>query len=560
MFQKLVECVPNFSEGRDKKKIDEIVSAISSVNGVKLLDVDIGYGTNRTVVTFAGEPEAVLEGAFRGIEKAYEVIDMSKHKGEHPRQGACDVCPFVPVSNVTMEECIHLANRLGERVGRELKVPVYLYAMAAKRPERTRLPDIREGEYEALPDKLKKPEWAPDYGPARFDPKFGALTTGARHFLIAYNVNLNTKDVKVAKEIAGIIREKGRIKKDEHGNKVYDADGNPVYIPGLFKHVQADGWFIPEYKRAQVTINILNLYEAPIHNVYEAVREEAEKRGVRVTGSEIVGLVPKAALVEAGRYYLKKQGRFSSVGEMELIETAVISMGLSELTPFDIGRKVIEYNFKDPNSLLERKAADFVEEVASISPTPGGGSVSALLGSLAAALTGMAAGITYGKSSDEGTRLQLEEIGMVTTGLKARLAELVDRDAKAFDGVLSAMRLPKKTDEERTRREEACLLANKEATLVPLDTMRQGLEVLEVLARMAGMGDTNVMSDIGVAALAASAAIHGAYYNVIINLGGIGDEGWKEGVRREAEEMLEKESKVRRQIDEILTERLLKKV
>lgn len=541
MSIKLVECVPNFSEGRDKSKIKIITDAIESVDGIKLLDVDSGFATNRTVVTFAGPPPAVLEAAFQGIRKAYEVIDMSRHKGEHPRQGACDVCPFVPITGVTVEECIWLANALGKRVGEELNLPVYLYGMAAKRPERIRLPDIREGEYEALPEKLKSQEWAPDFGPARFDPKFGALVTGVRKFLIAYNVNLNTQNVKIAKEIGLTIREKGRPKKG---------------IPGLLKHTQATGWFIDEYQRAQVTINILDYNETPIYKVYETVKSEAEKLGARVTGSELVGLIPKDAMVAAGRFYLRLQGASAAANERELIKIAVISMGLNELSPFDIDKKIIEYNFINKKRLTYMKINEFLDEVSSNSPAPGGGAVSALAASLGSALSAMVANLTFGKKGYEDKNAIMEEVGIKAQELKDDLLHAMELDTEAFNKVMAAIKLPKKSEEEAAVRTKAIEEASKEAAVVPFSVLEKTIPLLQLAKITAEEGNQNSLSDSGVAALMARAAAHGAYYNVLINLGSIQDKKWAYDIREKADRLLKDADTLAATVEKHVTQKL----
>lgn len=535
---RLVECVPNFSEGRDRSKIKAITDAIESVQGIQLLDVDPGAATNRTVVTFAGTPDIIVEAAFRGIKKAYEVIDMQTHKGEHARQGACDVCPFIPISGVSIDECVRLANELGKRVGEELQLPVYLYAMAAKRPDREKLPDIRAGEYEALAEKLQKPEWKPDYGPARFDPKFGALVTGVRKFLIAYNVNLNSRNVKIAKEIGLNIREKGRAKKDSEGNKVRDKNGNLVRTPGLLKGVQATGWFIDEYQRAQVTINILDYEETPIYKVFDAVKDEAEKLGARVTGSELVGLIPKAAMLAAGDHYLKLQGSSTAVSERERIRIAVISMGLDELSPFDIEKKIIEYNFLNKKGLVYMRVNEFLEELASDSPAPGGGSVAALCGALSAALSAMVTNLTFNKKGYEGKNDLMEKTGVSGQSLKDWFLTTVDTDTEAFNKVMASLKLPKKTEEEKLLRSKALEEANKNATLIPLSVLENTLPALKLAATVAEHGNQNSLSDSGVAALTARCAAHGAYYNVLINLSGIEDKAWAKDIRAKADKLL----------------------
>ncbi|HPQ82034.1 MAG TPA: glutamate formimidoyltransferase, partial [bacterium] len=410
--------------------------------------IDPGAATNRTVYTFAGEPEAALEAAFQAIKRGSELIDMRHHKGEHARQGACDVCPFVPISDITMEECAELARRLGRRVGGELQIPVYLYAEAAAKPERRRLPDIRVGEYEALEEKLGKPEWKPDFGPAKFNAKAGATAIGARGFLIAYNVNLNTKSVRLAKEIAFDIRERGRLKRDERGEKIIGPDGMPERIPGFFREVQATGWMIPEYGRAQVTINILDIEAAPVHLVYDKCCELASRLGLRVTGSEVVGMVPREVLLDAGLYFLKKQGVSAGVSESDLIDTAVFSLGLSDVSPFDPKKKIIEERFMKPSPLASMTVAAFCEELASSSPAPGGGSVAALSGALSAALSSMVAALTFEKKGYEESRPEMERTGTEGHKLLSEQLRAINDDTFAFNRVMDAFGMPKKTDEQ----------------------------------------------------------------------------------------------------------------
>ena len=535
---KIVECVPNFSEGRDRAVIESISEAVRSVAGVELLDVDPGAATNRTVYTFAGEPEAVLEAAFQAIKRGSELIDMRRHKGEHARQGACDVCPFVPISGVTMEECAELARKLGKRVGEELSIPVYLYAEAAARPERRRLPDIRVGEYEALEEKLGKPEWKPDFGPAIFNAKAGATAVGARNFLIAYNVNLNTKSVRLAKEIAFDIRESGRLKRDAKGDKVVGPDGKPERVPGLFREVQATGWIIPEYNRAQVTINILDIEASPLHLVYDKCCELAAKIGLRVTGSEIVGMVPKKVLVDAGRYFLKKQGASAGASESETIHTAALSLGLSDVAPFDPKKKIIEERFMKPTPLASMTVRAFCEELASSSPAPGGGSVAALSGALSAALSSMVASLTFEKKGFEGVRPEMERIGEEGHRLLSQQVAAIDDDTLAFNRVMDAFGMPKGTDDQKAARKSAIEEATKGATLEPMGTLERCASLLDIAAAAAEQGNPNSLSDAGVAGLMARAAAHGAYYNVLINLSGISDEGWTSKIREKADLLL----------------------
>ncbi|MFH1724942.1 MAG: glutamate formimidoyltransferase [Elusimicrobiota bacterium] len=547
---RLVECVPNFSEGRDRKVIDAIADAIRSVPGVRVLDVDPGAATNRTVYTFAGPPEETLEAAFSAIRAGAELIDMRRHKGEHARQGACDVCPFVPISGVTMAECVELAKRLGARVGSELKIPVYLYAEAAAKPERRRLPDIRTGEYEALKEKLAKPEWKPDFGPAELNAKAGATAIGARNFLIAYNVNINSTSVKLAKRIAFEIRETGKLKRDAEGNQVIGPDGKPERVPGIFKSVQGTGWLIPEYNRAQVTVNILDIDASPPHKVFDACRELAATLGCRVTGSEIVGMVPKRVLTEAGRYFLKKQDSTTGVSEDEIIRAAVMSLGLADVAPFDPMKKIIENRFQEEAPLASMTLKAFADELASKSPAPGGGSAAALAGALAAGLASMVAALTFDKKGFEGVRGDMARVGDRSQELKDLLVAAIDRDAAAFNKVMECMGLPKNTPDQQAARRKAVQEASKQATLVPLDTLASVLPILECAKTAAEKGNPSSLSDAGVAASMGRAAAYGAYSNVIINLAGIEDEKWRDEVRSKADKLLAEAKREAENIEE----------
>ena len=533
---KIIECVPNFSEGRDKEKIGAIRGEIEAVPGVKLLDVDPGDSTNRTVVTFIGTPEAVKEAAFRAIAKAAEVIDMRGHKGAHSRIGATDVCPFVPVSGVTMDDCVKLAGELGARVASELGIPVYLYEAAARKPERRNLAVVRAGEYEGLPEKLKDPRWAPDFGKPVFNPKSGATVVGAREFLIAYNINLNTRDRKLAHEIALSLRESGRAKRDKDGNVVKDARGRTVKVPGRFKEVKAVGWYVEDYGVAQVSVNFTNYKVTPVHVVFDEARRLAGKLGLRVTGSELVGLIPLEALLAAGRHYLEKQGKSPGVPEEELVRIAVKSLGLADVAPFDPEKKIIEYQFRDGGARLVRMSlARFADELSMDSPTPGGGSVAALCGSLSAALAAMVANLTVGKKEYQGVWADMAETAVRAQRLKSALLEAVDRDTKAFDKVMDALRLPKTTPEQAEEKDRAVEAANKEATLVPLEVLEKAVEAVTLARRAAAEGNKNSVSDAGVAGLAGQAAGDGAYYNVLINLAGIKDRAFAARVRRDAD-------------------------
>lgn len=535
---KLVECVPNFSEGRDKEKIKAIVAEIETVPGVKLLDVDPGESTNRTVVTFLGAPDAVKEAAFRAIAKAAEVIDMRTHKGAHSRIGATDVCPFVPVSGVTMEDCVKLAGELGARVADELGIPVYLYEAAARKPERRNLATVRAGEYEGLAEKFKDRRWAPDFGRPVVNPKAGATVIGAREFLIAYNINLNTRDRKLAHEIALSLRESGRAKRDKDGNAVKDKRGNTVKVPGRFKEVKSVGWYIEDYGLAQISVNFTNYKVTPVHVVFDEARRLAGKLGLRVTGSELVGLIPKEALLMTGRYYLEKQGKSPGVPEEELIRTAVRSLGLADVSPFDPAKKVIEYQFeKTGPSLVGLTLRGFANELSMDSPAPGGGSVAALCGGLSAGLAAMVANLTVGKKGYEDVRDDMIAVAVRAQALKDALLEDVDRDTRAFNKVMDAFRLPKTTPEQALEKDRAVEEANKEATLVPLEVLEKAVEAVGLAAVAAAKGNKNSVSDAGVAGLAGQAAGEGAYYNVLINLAGIKDPKFVADVRRRAERL-----------------------
>lgn len=522
---KLVECVPNFSEGRDRAKIEAITREIRAVDGVKLLDVDPGETTNRTVVTFVGTPEAAAEAAFRAVRKAAEVIDMRAHRGAHSRLGATDVCPFVPLSGATMEDCVRLAHSLGRRVGDELGIPVYFYEEAALNPERKNLAVIRSGEYEGLADKIKDPAWAPDCGPAEFNPGAGATIIGAREFLIAYNINLNTRDRKLANEIAFSLRETGRLKKDARGNPVLDARGQPLRVPGLFPHVKAVGWYIEDYDRAQISINFTNYKISPPHLVFDEAVRLASRLGLRVTGSELVGLIPKEAVLMAGRHYLEKQGRSPGVPEAELIRTAVLSLGLSDVVPFEAEKKIIEYQLGgEAASLLKLDLRAFADELSLESPAPGGGSVAALCGALSASLSSMVSHLTVGKKGYEGVQREVKRLAVEAQSLKDSLLRDVDRDTRAFNRVMDAFKLPKKTPEQASQRERAVEEATLEATLVPLEVLEKSIDLLKLAKKIAKAGNKNSLSDAGVAGLTAQAAAEGAYYNVRLNLSSLKNE------------------------------------
>jgi glutamate formiminotransferase len=532
-MQKLIECVPNFSEGRDQNVIREITDAIESVDGVSLLDVDPGASTNRTVVTFVGSPDAAIEAAFRGIKKAAELIDMRKHKGAHPRMGATDVCPFIPVSNVNWEEAIDCANRLAKRVGDELKIPIYLYEKAAKNKSRSNLSLIRVGEYEGFFEKIRQPEWKPDFGPAVFNEKSGATVIGVRDFLVAYNVNLNTRSVRRATSVAFDVREQGRVKTEDgtpSGKPVLDANGEPIRVPGMLKHVKAIGWFVKEYGIAQVSMNLTNIEETPVHAAFDACCESAAKRGLRVTGSEIVGMVPKKCLVDAGRYFLRKQKWSEGEADEELIDIAIRSMGLSELRPFDPKEKVIEFKIESAepkSSLAKMNLREFCNETLSDSPAPGGGSVAALMGALGASLGGMVANLSAGKRGWDDKIEYFSGWAVKAQQLKDELLSLVDEDTAAFNKVMDAFALSKESAEEKAARSAAIEQATKYAAEVPLKVMETASKSYGLLAEMAEKGNPASVSDVGVGALATRACIEGAALNVRINLTQLKDEKFK---------------------------------
>ena len=532
-MQKLIECVPNFSEGRDQNVIRQITDAVESVDGVSLLDVDPGASTNRTVVTFVGSPDAAVEAGFRAIKKAAELIDMRKHKGAHPRMGATDVCPFIPVSNVSWEEVIACANRLAKRVGDELKIPIYLYEKAAKNESRSNLSVIRAGEYEGFFEKIRQPEWKPDFGPDIFNEKSGATVIGVRDFLVAYNANLNTRSVRRATSVAFDVRDQGRVKTEDgtpSGKPVLDGNGEPVRIPGMLKHVKAIGWFMKEYGIAQVSMNLTNIEETPLHAAFDACCESAAKRGLRVTGSEIVGMVPKKCLVDAGRYFLRKQKWSEGVSDEESIDIAIRSVGLSELKPFDPKEKVIEFKIESAepkNSLAKMNLREFCNETLSDSPAPGGGSVAALMGALGASLGGMVANLSAGKRGWDDKLQYFSDWAVKAQQLKDELLSLVDEDTAAFNKVMDAFALPKKAAEEKATRAVAIEQATKYAAEVPLKVMEIASKSYELLAEMAERGNPASVSDVGVGALATRACVEGAALNVRINLAQLKDEKFK---------------------------------
>jgi glutamate formiminotransferase/formiminotetrahydrofolate cyclodeaminase len=529
MQKRLIECVPNFSEGRNPEVIRMITDAIEAVDGVKLLDVDPGNATNRTVVTFVGEPEAVIEGAFQGIKKAAELIDMSKHSGEHPRMGATDVCPLIPIVGVTMDECVEFAKKLAKRVGEELAIPTYLYENAASKPEWQNLATIRSGEYEALPEKMNKPEWKPDFGEQKFNAQAGATAIGARDFLIAYNVNLNTTSVRRANSVAFDIREKGRVLREGDpitGKIVNDENGNPLREIGACEGVKAIGWFIEEYGVAQISMNITDTKLTSVHKAFEECRKSANARGMRVTGSELVGMAPLQVFLDAGRYYLEQQERSTGVSEAELIKIAVKSMGMDDLTPFDAHKKIIEYRLADANDtpLLNMSLKAFAEETASESMAPGGGSISAYVATLGISLGTMVANLSGHKRGWDDRWAEFSAWAVKGQALKNQLLAMVDEDTNSFNAIIDAMRLPKGTEAEITARKAAIQTATKYAIEVPFKVMELSLATFEPIKAMAEVGNPNSITDAGVGALCARAAVRGAFMNVRVNVSGLDDK------------------------------------
>ncbi len=605
MHEKLIECVPNFSEGRNMNIIKQITDEIEKVEGVKLLDVDPGADMNRTVVTFIGNPEGVKEAAFNAIKKASELIDMTKHHGSHPRMGATDVCPFVPVSGVTTEECIEISKEVAKRVGEELKIPVYLYEKSATSPERENLAFIRQGEYEALPEKLKKPEWKPDYGPAEFNPKAGATVIGVREFLIAYNISLNTREKLHATDIAFELREKGRSARRpvskpfyykgtnilkykegeypcgecdfvgktiqetiDHCKNVHNYDlvellklngidpdkpeGKSVKKKGKFKYCKAIGWLVKEYDRAQISINLTNYKVTSMHHVLEETRKLAAERGLVVTGSEIVGLVPYPALLETGKFYLKKQGRSTGIPIKDILETAVQSLGLRDVSDFVIEERVLGLPKFDKDALVEMKLNDFIDEVSRESPAPGGGSIAALAGALGASLSSMVSNLTANKRGSEKVDDILNEAADKAQDVKNKLIKAIDDDTNAFNAFMDAKRLPAKTEEQKLNREKAMLEGLKQAVMVPLNTAVQSLEAIRIAETVVEFGNPNSITDVGVGAQIAYTGVKGGIYNVLINLKDISDEEFVKEMKEKCEK-LEKEAKT-------LVEKVLTKV
>ena len=542
-MQPIIECVPNFSEGRNLQTIKTITDAIETVEGIRLLDVDPGKATNRTVVTFVGSPDDVIEAAFRGIAKAAEVIDMRNHSGEHPRMGATDVCPLIPISGISMEETAVYAQKLAKRVAEELSIPTYLYESAQTNAARNNLSVIRAGEYEGFFEKIKLPEWAPDYGKAEMNATAGATVIGARDFLIAYNVNLNTKSTRIANRIAFDVREAGRVKREGNpysGKILNDEQGEPIRIPGKLKAVKAIGWYIEEYNMAQISMNLTNYKITPLHVAFEETRKAADDRGVRVTGSELVGLIPLQPMLDAGKYFLEKQGMSSGVSEAELVDCAIRSMGLNELGSFDPKKKIIEYLLRDDKQsrLVNMSVRGFVNETASDCAAPGGGSISALTGAMGAALGTMVANLSAIKKGWEDRVGEFSPWAEQGQLLKDKLVALVDEDTRAFDAIMSAFGLPKDTAEQVVIRKQAIQDASKYATEVPYRTMQTAYECLPLLKQMAEHGNPNSLSDVGVGALCIKTAVRGAWLNVLINAQGLADKPWADNIVAEAKALL----------------------
>ncbi len=534
-MEKIVECVPNFSEGRNKSIINAITAAVESVDGVKMLNVDAGADFNRTVYTFVGEPEAVLEGAFQAAKVGVALIDMTKHKGEHARMGALDVCPFIPIKGVTEKDCIELSKKFGKRMSEELGVPVFLYAKSATKPERVRLPDVRKGEYEALEEKFKDPSFKPDFGKPIFVPKSGATATGCRSLLLAYNINLNTNDKSIASKVSGAIRTSGTIKKDNKGNRIIGPDGKPERIPGKFKGVQAGGMMYDE-NIAQVSMNLLNYKDVNLHHVFESVKEEAKKLGAKVTGSEIVGLVPKESLVLAGKFYSGKEN-LKIDDEEELVSISIEKLGLSDLSMFKPEEKVIEYMIQETGPLANMKINGFLSELASSSPAPGGGSVAALSGALGAALSSMVCNLTVGKEKYIDVQDEIQDVLKKSEVLKKELTKLIDEDTNAFSDVIKAFKMPKETEEQKKKRSAAIQKGYKAAASVPLETAKTCEKILDVAQIVAEKGNQSSITDAAVSALMAKAGVESAILNVKINLGSIKDEEFVEKLSFELDEL-----------------------
>ena len=515
---RLIECVPNFSEGNNDDIINKISSEITSVNNINLLDVDPGKDTNRTVITFAGSPEDVIEAAFLAILKASELIDMTKHSGAHSRMGATDVCPLIPIKGVTVEECIEYSHKLAKRVSKELNIPVYMYENSASNDIRINLANIRKGEYEGMEQKIKKNEWKPDYGEAKLNKKSGVTAIGVREFLIAYNVNLNTSNKKLASDIALDIREAGRAKRDFNGKIIRNSKNEIIKLPGSLKFVKAVGWYLEEHNLAQVSMNLVNYKKTPLHKVFDEINNQAQKRGLRVTGSELVGLIPLSSMLDAGKYFLEKQGQSTGVTNSQLIHIAIKSMGLDEMYEFKVNNKIIDYKIDNKIKLIDKKVDSFVDEISMDSPAPGGGSVSALAASLASALISMVANLTYSKDGFKKHKEETNIIANKAQQLKNKFLELIDKDTDAFEALMLSYRLPKKKSSDIKERKKEIIKMTKVVTEVPLETLEMSLLALKLSVSTIKLGNKNCLSDVAVAGEMACAAAYGALYNVQINL------------------------------------------
>ena len=561
-MKQIIECVPNISEGRDADKIKIISSVVEKIDGVKLLNVDPGKATNRTVITFVGEPQQVIDAAFLLIKKAQELIDMSKHFGEHPRMGATDVCPLVPIANISMEECAKWAHKLGERVGNELGIPVYHYEAAAKEEKRKNLANCRQGEYEGLSRKLIDPDWKPDFGPAAFNKsveKSGATAISARDFLVAYNINLNTTSTRKANAVAFDIREAGRIKKDMISGKIMkDANGDPLKEPGLFKAVKGIGWFIEEYGVAQISYNLTDINISPLHEVFDKSCERALARGMRVTGSELVGLVPKKVLIDAGKHFLRKQERSTGIHESEIIKIAIRTLGLNELAPFNVRERVIEYMLEDgiKKPLVNMTLTDFANETASESPAPGGGSIAAYCGAMGVSLGTMVANLSAHK---RGWDERWEEFSTwAEKGMEYQniLLDLVDEDTHAFNKIMIAFQLPKDTQAEKEKRKTAIQEATKYAILTPFKVMKTAFASMEVMKAMADIGNPNSITDAAVGALCARTAVMGAFLNVKINCGDCEDKAFVNDILKKGQQLVDDACKMEAEILKITNSKI----
>lgn len=563
-MKQLIECVPNFSEGRDMSIIQQIRDVIEACDGVKLLDVDPGAATNRTVFTMVGSPEEVCNAAFLAVKKASEIIDMSKHKGAHPRFGATDVCPLIPVSNITMEETVEYARKLAERIGTELNIPIFCYESAAFTPKRRNLANCRSGEYEGLAKRITTEEWKPDFGPSIWDShtmRTGATAVGARNFLVAYNINLNSTSINKANSIAYDVREKGRVKRDGHpitGKPILDENGKQVFEPGLLKSVKAIGWYIEEYGVAQISMNLTDINVTPVHVAFDTVCERAAANGIRVTGSELVGVMPLKSIIDAGKYFLKKQGRSTGIADSEIIKIAVKSLGLDELKPFDPQKNIIEYMLEENtgNRLIDMDLVKFCHVTASESPAPGGGSIAAYMGSLGAALGTMVANLTANKYRHDDRWIEYSDWAEKGKVYHEALLKLVDEDTNAFKKIMDAFGLPKACDEDKVVRSKAIQDATKYAIEIPLQTMKLCCDSMEVMLEMVKTGLESSLSDAAVGALAARTGVQGAYLNVRINTGSYKDKDFVAAVIKEGAEIEQKALAIEKQVMDIVLSKI----